>query len=113
MISEECAETGRKLIYAREDLQKAVDIRARAKHPKDRGPAEAAQYMIKGAQQLYRETGISEDEARSLDTSVTQALNAINIPDYGASMNDIVQGMRKTLLDLMFQKVVACECAKK
>ena len=110
-ISKECAEIGEKLLSSREVLQTALDMAAHAKRPEDVVSNGLAKDMIKQAKELSRDVELTGEEAMRLEVSLASALDSINKADYDTAISHILRA-RRNLLDLMFQKVVACECKK-
>lgn len=111
MISKDCAEIGEKLLNSREILQTALDFAAHAKRPEDIVSSELAKDMINQAKELSREVEFPKEEGMRLEVSFASALDSINRADYDTAVSHILRA-RRNLLDLMFQKVVACECQR-
>lgn len=110
-ISKECGEIGEKLLYSREYLQEALDMAAHAKRPEDVVSGGLAMDIIKEAKKLSREVELPKEEAMKLEVTLGSALDSINKADYDTAISHILKA-RRSLLDLMFQKVVACEYRK-
>jgi len=117
-IRKECAEIGEKLLNSREILREALDLAAHAKSverlPSIRPDVVSrglAKDMINQAKELSREVELPKEEGMRLEVSLASALDSINKSDYDTAISHILQA-RRSLLDLMFQKVVACECGE-
>lgn len=110
-IRSECAEKGEKLLNAREILQIAVDMAAHAKRPEDIVSSGLAKDLINHAKELERDVELPKEEGMRLEVSLASALESINKQDYDTAISHILKA-RRNLLDLMFQKVVACECGE-
>lgn len=110
-ISKECALIGQKLLSSREILQDALDLAAHAKRPEDVVSSGLAKDMINQAKELARDVELPKEEGMRLEVSLASALDSVNKADYDTAINHILQA-RRNLLDIMFQKVVACECKR-
>ena len=108
-IKSECAEIGEKLLSSREVLQEALDMAAHAKSPHDIVSSGLAKDMINLAIMLERDVELPKEEGMRLEVSLASALESIKGADYDAAISHILKA-RRDLLDLMFQKVVECEC---
>lgn len=111
MISEPCAQIGEKLLNSREILQTALDMAAHAKRPEDVVSSGLAKIMIDDAKKLAREVELPREEGMRLEVSLVSAIDSINKADYDTAISHILKA-RRSLLDLMFQTVVACECKR-
>lgn len=110
-IKPECADIGKKLLYAREYLQTALDMAAHAKRPEDLVSAGLAKDIITECKKLYREVDTGH-EGIWVDAAITTALQKLNMADYDSAITFMLQA-RSGILDLMFQTVVACECRER
>ena len=111
-VSAKCAEVGEKLLSSREILQMALDMAAHAKRPEDVVSSGLAKDMINQAKDLSRDVELPKEEGMRLEVSLASALESVNKADYDTAISHILKA-RRSLLDLMFQTVVACECGKK
>ena len=111
-ISKDCAEIGEKLLNSREILQTALDLTAHAKRPEDIVSSGLAKDMINQAKELSRDVELPKEEGMRLEVTLASALDSVNKADYDTAISHILQA-RRNLLDLMFQKVVACECQRR
>ena len=111
-ISKECAEIGEKLLNSREVLQTALDMAAHAKLPEDIVSRGLAKDMINQAKELSRDVELPKEEGMRLEVTLASALDSISKSDFDTAISHILRA-RRSLLDLMFQKVVACECPRR
>jgi len=110
-IRSECAEKGAKLLNAREILQIAGDMAAHAKYPGDIVSSGLAKDLINQAKELSRDVELPKEEGMRLEVSLAGALDSINKAGYDTAISYILKA-RRSLLDLMFETVVACECGE-
>ena len=111
MVSKRCKEIGEKLLNSREILQTALDLAAHAKRPEDIVSSGLAKDMINQSKELSRDVELTGDDAMRLEVSLASALDSINKTDYDTAISHILKA-RRSLLDLMFQEVVTCECGE-
>lgn len=111
-ISKECAEIGEKLLNSREVLQEALDMAGHAKRPEDVVSSGLAKDMINLAKDWLRDVAPTGEEAMRIEVALASAVDSINKADYDTAISHIL-GARRGLLDLMFQKVVTCECRRR